>query len=74
MEMSIREVRQQLSQLQTVLEKAQEIIITRHGRPLARIVPVVALRKKPTHAKLRALQPLHHIASETLIRADRDER
>ncbi|HPY38877.1 MAG TPA: type II toxin-antitoxin system prevent-host-death family antitoxin [Thiolinea sp.] len=74
MEMSIREVRQQLPQLQTVLEKAQEIIITRHGKPLARIVPVAVLRKKPDHAKLRALQPRHHIASETLVRADRDER
>lgn len=74
MEMSIREIRQQLPQLQTVLEKAQEIVITRHGKPLARIIPVSQTRKKSSHAKLRALQPRHQVASEVLIRADRDER
>jgi len=31
-------------------------------------------RQRPDHAKLRALQPRLRIASETLIRADRDER
>ncbi len=74
MEMSIREMRQQLTQLQVVLEKTHEIIITRHGKPLARLVPMTKSRKRPDHAKLRALQPRLRIASETLIRADRDER
>lgn len=74
MEMSIREIRQQLPQLQAVLEKAQEIVITRHGKPLARIIPVTQIRKKPTHANLRALQPRHQVTSEVLIRTDRDER
>ncbi|MFI0398001.1 MAG: hypothetical protein ACH34X_02885 [Thiolinea sp.] len=32
------------------------------------------LHKEIEHAKLRTLQPRHHIASEVLIRADRDER
>lgn len=74
MEMSIREIRQQLPQLQIVLEKAQEIVITRHGKPLARIVPIFPIRKKNDHAKLRALQPRCQVPSEVLIRADRDER
>jgi len=74
MEMSIREMRQQLTQLQTVLEKTPEIIITRHGKPLARLVPMTKSRQRPDHAELRALQPRLRIASETLIRADRDER
>lgn len=74
MEMSIREIRQQLPQLQAVLEKTQEIVITRHGKPLARIIPVSQSRKKSSHAKLRALQPRHQISSAVLIRADRDER
>lgn len=74
MEMSIREIRQQLPQLQTVLEKAQEIVVTRHGKPLARIIPLSQTRKKPNHAKLRALQPRQQTASSITIRADRDER
>jgi prevent-host-death family protein len=74
MEMSIREMRQQLTQLQLVLEKTSEIIITRHGKPLARLLPMTKSRQRPDHAKLRALQPRLRIASETLIRADRDER
>lgn len=72
--MSIREIRQQLPQLQAVLEKAQEIVITRHSKPLARIIPVSQSRNKSSHAKLRALQPRHEIASAVLIRTDRDER
>jgi prevent-host-death family protein len=74
MEMSIREMRQQLTQLQVVLEKTPEIIITRRGKPLARLVPITKSRKRPDHAKLRAMQPRMRLGSEVLIRADRDER
>lgn len=74
MEMSIREMRQQLTQLQTMLEKTSEIIITRRGKPLARIVPIGKSRKRPDHSKLRAMQPRMRLSSETLIRTDRDER
>lgn len=74
MEMSIREMRQQLTQLQVVLEKTPEIIITRRGKPLARLVPIAKSRKRPDHAKLRAMQPRMRLGSEVLIRADRDER
>lgn len=74
MEMSIREMRQQLTQLQVVLEQTPEIIITRRGKPLARVVPMGNTRKRPDHAKLRAMQPRLRLGSETLIRADRDER
>ncbi len=70
MEMSIREMRQQLIQLQVVLEKTPEIIIMRHGKPLARLLPMAKARRRPDHAKLRALQPRLRIASETMIRAD----
>ena len=74
MEMSIREVRQRLANLPVVLDENPEIIITRHGAPLARLTPIGKLRKRPTHAKLRAMQTQVNVESETLIRADRDER
>ena len=74
MEMSIREMRQQLTQLQVVLDSTPEIIITRRGKPLARLVPIGKSRQRPDHAKLRAMQPRLRLGSEVLIRADRDER
>ncbi len=74
MEMSIREMRQQLTHLDTVLEKTSEIIITRRGKALARLVSISKSRQRPDHAKLRAMQPRMHVSSEVLIRADRDER
>ena len=74
MEMSIREVRQQLANLPSVLGKTPEIIITRRGTPLARLTSIGKPRQRPTHAKLRAMQTKAKVNSEVLIRADRDER
>lgn len=74
MEMSIREVRQQLANLPLVLGENPEIIITRHGTPLARLTPIGKPPKRPAHAQLRAMQTQVGIESEDLIRADRDER
>lgn len=74
MELSIREVRQQLPQLQEILEKYNEIIITRHGQPLARLLPIGKKKQRPNHDELRAMQPRLMTPSEALIREDRDER
>lgn len=74
MELSIREVRQQLPQLQEILEKYHEITITRHGKPLARLLPVGQVKQRPGHEELRSMQPRLLTPSEVLIREDRDER
>lgn len=72
-EMSIREMRTELGRLGRLLETEQELVITRHGTPIARVVPLGAQRSRPTHADLRASMPRQK-SSETLIREDRDSR
>ena len=38
--LSVREMRNQLGKLDKLLAHEQEIIITRHNRPLARLLPI----------------------------------
>jgi prevent-host-death family protein len=70
--MSVREFRGALTALDTVVAREGEIVITCHGRPLARVVPMTPARPAPSHADLRAALPFQEIASEFLVRRDRD--
>lgn len=73
-EMSIREMRAELGQLGRILETEKELVITRHGTPIARVLPLGPSRARPTHADLRASMPRQERSSEDLIREDRDAR
>ncbi len=70
--MSIREFRESLSALDEIVKKEQEILVTRHGRALARVTPVDSCRSAPSHADLRAGMPYQDVPSEVLIREDRE--
>jgi len=72
--LSIREMRNQLGKLDKLLAREQEIIITRHNAPLARILPIRGKKRRPDHKSLRDSLPYQDIASETLQRMDREER
>ena len=72
--MSIREMRTELGRLGDVLEREGEVVITRHGEPIARVLPLGGPRKRPRHDELRASQPRLERGSEELVRADRDGR
>ena len=72
--LSIREVRGALARLEEIVEAEGEILITRHGKAVARIVPVERPRRLPSHKDLRASMPLQKTPSEVLIREDRDAR
>ncbi len=72
--LSIREMRSSLGRLDHLLEEAGELIVTRHGKAIARIFPIGQQKKRPSHADLRRCMPYLSTASETLIRRDRDER
>jgi prevent-host-death family protein len=52
----IREARQNLSALLEQVRKGREVIITDRGQPVARLVPVEQLSKRPftSHRRLRA--------------------
>jgi antitoxin (DNA-binding transcriptional repressor) of toxin-antitoxin stability system len=63
-----------LGKLDSLVEEEQELVITRNKRAIARILPVRAAKKRPTHAELRNKQQAGAIPSADLIRQDRDGR
>ncbi|MGH8274553.1 MAG: type II toxin-antitoxin system Phd/YefM family antitoxin [Gammaproteobacteria bacterium] len=72
--LSVRETRSKLAQLETLVEQAGEIVITRRGKPIARLLPVVNAKAKPDHRALRERMPYLKTGSEALVSAERDER
>ena len=69
--LSIREARQALSQLDQLLAIEGEVMITRRGEPIAKVVQVGRKRPIPSHRDLREGM---HKGSETVLRKDRNER
>lgn len=47
MEFSTGEAKNRLTQLIRAAEQGEQIVITRHGRPVAQIAPPPAARRKP---------------------------
>lgn len=72
--LSVREIRNKLGNLEELVAEAHEIIITRHNKPLARILPLKGVKPRPSHQELRESLPYQEINSETLQRLDREER
>jgi prevent-host-death family protein len=72
--LSIREIRRELAQLDDLVSREGEVVVTRRGRPIARLLPLRSQRRMPSHAELRASMPPLKEGSETYVRADRDER
>jgi antitoxin (DNA-binding transcriptional repressor) of toxin-antitoxin stability system len=72
-ELTIREMRASLGRLDRLLEKEGEIVLTRRGTRVARVLPIKQSRKLPSHRGLRQRMPLLPSSAE-LVRADRDER
>lgn len=73
-ELNIREMRANLGRLDALVEQAGELIISRRGQPVVRVLPVSRRRIRPDHADLRRLTLKLTTASAVLIRAERDER
>ena len=72
---SVREMRAGYEILNKALEEEGEVVLTHHGKPFARVLPIDP-SKRPfrSHAKLRAMMPYQSVGSEVLIREDRDSR
>ena len=72
---SVAQTKAHLSNLLEQIEQGEEILITRRGRPVARLVSA-AKKKVPLDLerlrKLRATQPMAKTPAETLIRAMRN--
>lgn len=72
--LSIREIRKELAQLDALLSREGEVVVTRNGRPIARLLPLAGRQRMPSHADLRASMPRLAIGSGAHVRAERDER
>jgi antitoxin (DNA-binding transcriptional repressor) of toxin-antitoxin stability system len=73
-ELSIREARNALGHLDQFLAENKEIIITRHGKRIARILPLRENISRPSHDDLRKKMGTFNVTSADLIREERDER
>ena len=72
-QVSLREANQHFSRYIEAVERGEEIIITRRGRPIAKIVKLSRLRE-PTAAQLRAWNLIKSSARNLKIgKVSRDE-
>ena len=69
------EAKAHLSELLDKVEAGEQVVITRHGRPVANISPAVPPKKRvPSLAKFRAKMPrLRNPSTSELLRQMRDE-
>jgi antitoxin (DNA-binding transcriptional repressor) of toxin-antitoxin stability system len=73
-ELNVREMRAAIGRLDELVDDAGELIVSRRGKAIARILPIAARRQRPDHADLRSRMPRLSTPSEALIRDERDER
>lgn len=72
---TIREAREGLSHPDQLFADGDEVIVTRRGEPVARILPIAPAKPKfRSLAAFRASQPLQTVPSEVLIAEDREDR
>lgn len=71
--LSIREMRASLGRLDELVDREGELIITRNGQAVARVVPFEASRRISSREDLRRSMPRLSSSAE-LIREDRDAR
>ncbi len=73
-QMTVRELRGALRQIDKLLAESGEIVLTRHGKPIARLLPARTLDQMPSHADFRQRMPRVNVSSGHLIRQERDDR
>ncbi len=73
--LGIREVRQRYEILKETLDAEGEVILTHHGKPFARVLPIDPPKPKKKwvpHHELRALMQPMVTPSEVLLAEDRE--
>ena len=73
-ELSVRDMRANIGRLDELVAAEGELVICRHGHPIARVLPMAQQRQPPDHADLRRRMAPLKTSSAALIRAERDER
>ena len=72
----VREARQNLSALLDEVKKGREVVITEHGRPVAKLVPPDQPRRKgvPNLAAFRRSMPIFDPPISETVSEDREDR
>ena len=73
--MSLAQAKAHLSELLNTVESGEEVVITRHGRPVARVIPASTIKQMlPLQrlAELRQQVPARQGSSAALLRELRD--
>ena len=71
---SLTDAKARLSEILGEVEAGEEVVITRHGKPVARVVPTSTPRKPlQSRAAFRAKLPKVRQSSAELLRKLRDE-
>ncbi|MEF8729408.1 MAG: type II toxin-antitoxin system Phd/YefM family antitoxin [Accumulibacter sp.] len=72
---TIREAREGLSHLEQLFADGDEVIVTRRGETVARILPIHSTKSSLVSLRdFLARQPLQTIPSEVLLAEDREDR
>ena len=72
--LTIREAREGLSHPEQMFADDDEVLVMRHGEPVARILPVSPKRNLRALAGFLASQTVQTVTSEALLAADREDR
>jgi hypothetical protein len=72
--LSVQQMQTELGKLDILLKLEDQIIITLHGEPIARVLPMQGKKTKPSHADLRAKMPKLVTSSTQWITDNREER
>ena len=72
----VREARQNLSTLLDEVKKGREVVITEHGRPVAKLVPIGSPRTQalPDFDRIRRTMPRLDPPLSTTLDEDREDR
>lgn len=74
---TIREAREGLSHPEQLFASDDEVIVTRRGEPVARILPIGPVTSRPGLRSLKdflASQPMQTITSEAILAEERKDR
>jgi antitoxin (DNA-binding transcriptional repressor) of toxin-antitoxin stability system len=72
--LTIREARDQMARIEQILAREGEVLLTRRGQPIARILPLTGGRAIPSRAALRRQMTRVKRPSEEIVRDDREGR
>jgi antitoxin (DNA-binding transcriptional repressor) of toxin-antitoxin stability system len=72
--LTIREAREGLSHPEQMFAEDDEVLVVRHGEPIARILPITPRPKFRSLAAFRASQPMQTVPSEVILAEDREDR